>query len=180
MSRIGKKSIFIPQGIEVVYEDSCLKIEGPKGVLSLRVHPTMDVVVSTNVLNIVPKKDIKEYRRYHGLTRSLVNNMVIGVSEGFSKELQLVGVGYRAIAKGELIILALGYSHPLEYRVPLGVKIRIDKQTTLVISGIDKEVVGEAAAKIRSMRPPEPYHGKGIKYADEVIVRKAGKASSKK
>jgi large subunit ribosomal protein L6 len=140
----------------------------------------MDVVIEGPEVKIIPKDGAWEFRKFHGLTRSLVNNMVLGVSTGFSKSLNLVGVGYRAQVQGQDLQLTLGYSHPVVFKIPKGIEIKVDKQTALVVSGADKEAVGQAAADIRSFRAPEPYHGKGVRYTDERIVTKAGKSSGKK
>lgn len=181
MSRIGKKIISIPKGVSVqVNGGSSVEIKGPKGTLSRKLHEKIEAVVEGETLKVVTKSDDKELSKFYGLSRSLLQNMVTGVSEGFSKSLILKGVGYRANVSGKDLNLTLGYSHPVVYSIPEGLTVKVDKQTTVIVSGIDKELVGQAAADIRAYRKPEPYHGKGVRYADEVIVTKAGKAGAKK
>ncbi len=179
MSRIGRAIIELPKGVEVKFTDDTVNVKGPKGQLTRKIHPTMKVEVADGVVKIVPINDSKALRRYHGLERSLVKNMVTGVSEGFQKSLTLNGVGYRAAAKGKGITLTLGYSHPIDYDPLPGVELKVDKQTLITVSGPDKAAVGQVAAVIRGFRPPEPYHGKGVRYTEEHIVIKVGKASSK-
>lgn len=180
MSRIGKKPVPVPKGVEVTVNGQSIKVKGPKGALERVIHSSMTVVRDGNDINIVPKVDDNLSKNFHGLTRSLVNNMVQGVSEQFSKELTMIGVGYRAALKGTELHLTLGYSHPVVYMIPKGLEIKVDKQTELMITGVDKELVGQAAADIRSFRKPEPYHGKGIRYKQERIITKVGKAAGKK
>ncbi len=180
MSRIGKKTIALPKGVEVKVSGGKVVVKGPKGSLEQALHASMDVVVEGSAVNVVPKLEGWEYRKYHGLTRSLVNNMITGVTSGFTKSLTLVGVGYRAQVQGRELQLTLGYSHPVNYLIPAGIEVKVDKQTSLMVTGADKQAVGQTAADIRSFRQPEPYHGKGVRYADEVIVTKAGKSSGKK
>jgi large subunit ribosomal protein L6 len=180
MSRIGKKLITIPKGVEVKVNSGKVTVKGPKGLLHQDVHASMDVVVEGPVVKVVPKSDAWEFRKFQGLTRSLLNNMVVGVSEGFTKNLTLVGVGFRAAVQGSDLQLTLGYSHPIVFKIPKGLEIKVDKLTALMVTGADKQLVGQAAADIRSFRRPEPYHGKGVRYADEKIVVKAGKSSGKK
>lgn len=180
MSRIGKKLIQIPKGVEVKIDGSNVSIKGPKGVLGREIHSTMDAILEGENLKIVPKEDISANGKFHGLTRSLLNNMVVGVSTGFTKSLKLVGVGYRAQLKGKELHLSLGYSHPVIYAIPEGLEVKVEKLTTVILSGANKEVVGQAAANIRGYRKPEPYHGKGVRYIDERIITKAGKAAGKK
>ena len=177
MSRIGKLPVPIAGGVEVKQADQLLTVKGPKGELELRVHPDMKVVVDGGEMRVERPSDQKEHRALHGLTRSLVANMVTGVTEGFSKTLEIVGVGYRAEAKGASITLNLGYSHQIDYKPVEGVSLECPNQTTIVVSGIDKQKVGQAAAEIRAFRPPEPYKGKGIRYQGEHVRRKAGKTA---
>jgi large subunit ribosomal protein L6 len=179
MSRIGKKPIVIPAGVKVALVGQTVKVEGPKGRLEREVHAQVDVSIEADQIQVAPKS-VESGGALQGLTRTLVSNMVEGVTKGFSKGLEINGVGYRAELKGTVLNLALGYSHPIEYPLPTGVAAEIEKQTKITLTGIDKELVGATAAKIRSFRPPEPYKGKGIKYADERILRKAGKAGGKK
>ena len=178
MSRIGKKPIVIPAGVKVALVGQTVKVEGPKGRLEREVHAQVAVSIEADQIQVAPKST--DSGALQGLTRTLVANMVEGVTKGFSKGLEINGVGYRAELKGTVLNLALGYSHPIEYPLPAGVAAEIEKQTKITLTGIDKELVGATAAKIRSFRPPEPYKGKGIKYADERILRKAGKAGGKK
>jgi large subunit ribosomal protein L6 len=180
MSRIGKAPIQIAKGVEVTVNGQLVKIKGPKGSVERSVHSTVGVTVEGGAIKVTPKTGLKEDRRFHGLTRTLLANMVSGVSQGFSKSLTLVGVGYRAAQNGKSVTLNVGYSHPVEFLPPSGIEIKVDKQTILIISGPEKEVVGQVAATIRSVRPPEPYHGKGIRYTEEVIKTKVGKAAGKK
>jgi large subunit ribosomal protein L6 len=176
MSRIGKLPIAVPAGVQVTLEGHTVAVKGPKGQLSLAVHPAITVQVQDGKVVCTRGTDEKFHRALHGLTRSLVNNMVAGVLKGFERRLELVGVGYRASMLGNNLNLALGYSHPILFPVPTGIKIDVKDQTQITVSGIDKQLVGAVAAKIRGFRPPEPYKGKGVKYAEERIRRKAGKA----
>ena len=176
MSRIGKLPVPIA-GVEVKQDDQTLTVKGPKGELELNVHPDMTVVVDGAEMRVERPSDQKEHRALHGLTRSLVANMVTGVTEGFSKTLEIVGVGYRAEATAKGVTLNLGYSHQIHYEPAGGVTLECPNQTTVVISGIDKQKVGQAAAEIRAFRPPEPYKGKGVRYQGEHVRRKAGKTA---
>jgi large subunit ribosomal protein L6 len=180
MSRIGKKPIELPKGVEVKVNGRTVNVKGPKGNLSRELHHEVDVKVEGQKLNVLVKRDEYELRRYHGLTRSLLNNMVLGVTAGYSKRLKLVGVGYRAQSAGKGVNMSLGFSHPVDYQPPAGIELKVDAQTTIIVSGADKELVGQVAAKIRGFRPPEPYHGKGVRYEDEKIITKVGKAAGKK
>ncbi len=180
MSRIGKNPIEVPKGVEVKINGNNVSIKGPKGSLNRVIHDSMKLEQSGSVLKVVPVIDTLENRRFHGLTRTLVSNMVIGVAEGFTKNLTLVGVGYRAQPKGKGVTFSLGYSHPIEFDPPEGVELKVDKLVNVMVTGPDKQMVGQVAAKIRGFRPPEPYHGKGVRYADEVIQTKVGKAAGKK
>jgi large subunit ribosomal protein L6 len=177
MSRIGRLPVPILQGVKVEQTNGTLKVKGPKGELTLDVHPDLKVVLEDNQVRVERFSDEKTYRALHGLTRALIANMVRGVTEGFSKTLEIVGVGYKADAKGKGITLALGYSHPIAYQPAEGVKLECPNPTTIVISGTDKQKVGQTAAEIRGFRPPEPYKGKGIRYQGEHIRRKAGKTA---
>lgn len=183
MSRIGKLPIKIPAGVEIKVEDNKVIVKGPKGELFVDCRPEVSVKVENNEILIKRNSDSKEDRSYHGLTRSLINNLVIGVSEGFEKKLEINGVGYKAEGGGNQITLHLGFSHPVKLTAPAGVSVEIDKnkKNILIVSGIDKQKIGQFAANIREFRKPEPYKGKGIRYIDEHILRKAGKkaASSK-
>ncbi len=176
MSRIGIQPIEIPAGVKVEQSGTNVKVSGSKGILELTVRDEVSVVLADNVINVKRTDDTREARSLHGLTRSLVANMVKGVSEGFEKKLEIIGVGYRAEVSGSTLNLALGFSHPINYALPDGIKAAVEKQTLVTISGVDKQLVGQVAAEIRSFRPPEPYKGKGVKYDNETIRRKAGKA----
>lgn len=180
MSRIGKKPITLPKGVEVKVEGDTVKVKGPKGQLAQKIHDTMSVTVEAGAVKVVPKSPRNDIGQYHGLTRTLVANMVLGCAEGFSRTLSLVGVGYRAAPKGKGVTLNLGHSHSIDFDAPAGIEIKVDKQTTLVVTGADKELVGRVSATLRGLRAPEPYHGKGVRYADEVIATKVGKAAGKK
>lgn len=180
MSRIGKKPIQIPKGVTVEINGSTLRIKGPKGDLNRELHHQMSVVKEESTLTIVPTIESSLVRKFHGLTRSLVNNMVLGVTNNFQKKLLLIGVGYRAAVADKKLNLTIGYSHPVVYPIPQGITMTVEKQTEITISGPDKEQVGQVAADVRAYRRPEPYHGKGIRYADEVIVTKVGKSGGKK
>jgi large subunit ribosomal protein L6 len=179
VSRIGKKPVSIPKGVTVTTEGNVLKVKGPKGELLRKVHPNMNVQVVDNEVNVTRKDDLKQNKALHGLTRALIQNMVIGVSESYKKTLDIVGVGYKAELKGKNLLINIGYSHPIFFVPPDEIKIETTSPTQVIVSGMDKELVGLVAAKIRSFRKPEPYKGKGIKYSDEHIVRKAGKTASK-
>jgi large subunit ribosomal protein L6 len=180
MSRIGKNPVAIVKGVEVSVNGQTVKVKGPKGAVERKIHDSMSAVVEGGAVKIVPKLSDGQSARFHGLTRTLVANMVEGVTQGFSKTLTLVGVGYKAAQNGKNITLNVGYSHPVEVKAPAGVELKIDKTVNIIVSGPEKEVVGQLAASIRGIRPPEPYHGKGIRYVDEVIVTKVGKAAGKK
>jgi len=175
MSRIGKLPVAIPSGVKVSLDGNKMTVAGPKGSLSQSLHERMTIAVETDQVKVSRPSDSKQDSALHGLTRALINNMVVGVTVGFKKDLEINGVGYRAEIAGNVLTLSLGYSHPVVYELPDGISVQIEKQTKLSVTGIDKQLVGSAAAKIRSYRKPEPYKGKGIKYADERIMRKAGK-----
>lgn len=176
MSRIGKKPIAIPSGVEVKLDGSTVQVKGPKGTLTRELHPEISVKVEGGEVIVERPSDHRKHRALHGTIRSLVANMVEGVTNGYSKTLELVGVGYRAQKKGNKVVLNVGYSHPVEVEPREGIELDVPSQTQIVIKGIDKETVGAQAANIRSIRKPEPYKGKGIKYSDERIRRKEGKA----
>lgn len=178
MSRIGRKPIKI-QNFTATKTDGVIKVKGKLGELQMKIHPNITVDIQKEEIVVTRPDDSKENRALHGLTRALINNMVKGVTEGYSKSLEIVGVGYKAESKGEAVLFTIGYSHPILFMPPAGIKIEVLAPTQLKISGSDKELVGMIAAKIRSFRKPEPYKGKGIKYSDERIVRKAGKTAGK-
>lgn len=180
MSRIGRKPIQVPGGVTINLENSVITVKGPKGTLSRQLHNDMKVVVGENEITIERPSDNKLHRSLHGTTRSVVANMVSGVTEGFTKTLELVGVGYRANKAGEKLTLSVGYSHPVEFTPEQGIEFEVPTNTKIIVKGINKELVGEIAAKIRAVREPEPYKGKGIKYEGERILRKEGKAGKKK
>ncbi len=173
MSRVAKNPISLPAGVDINLSGSELKVKGPKGNLALNLHPNVSLDETDGQYLVKP--DSEKYLAMAGTFRALINNMVIGVSEGFKKELKLVGVGYRAQLQGNKLNLALGFSHPIEYGAPEGVTIETPSQTEIIVSGCDKQQVGQVAAEIRSYRPPEPYKGKGVRYADERVVRKEAK-----
>ena len=175
MSRIGKKPIEVPEGVEVTLDGQKITVKGPKGTLERTLHENMKVVLDNNIITITRPNDEKENRSLHGLTRSLINNMVIGVKEEFKKELEINGVGYRASKQGKTLVLSLGYSHPIKMEEPEGITFDVPAPNQIIIRGIDKEAVGQNAAVIREKRPPEVYRGKGVKYVDEHIRRKEGK-----
>jgi len=177
VSRIGRLPIKILPNVEVKIEDSLVTVKGPKGQLQQRIDPGLQIERDGDQLIVKRPNDERKWRSLHGLTRTLINNMVVGVSEGFSKVLLIEGVGYRAEKKGKGIQLALGYSHPIYFVPPDGIDVKVESPTRIVVSGIDKVLVGQVAAKIRSFRPPEPYKGKGIRYEGEHIRRKAGKTA---
>ncbi len=178
MSRVGKEPIVVPSGVDVAVSGQNVKVKGSKGELELDLPGGITVAQDGEVLQVERPDETRENRAFHGLARTLINNMIIGVSEGFKKELEIVGVGYRAAAKGnDALTLSLGFSHPVEVKAPAGVVFDVPQPTQIIISGIDKQAVGQTAADIRSLRKPEPYKGKGIKYVGEHIIRKAGKAA---
>ncbi|MFX4301214.1 50S ribosomal protein L6 [Alicyclobacillus tolerans] len=179
MSRIGRKPIAIPNGVEVKMDGQLLSVKGPKGSLQRNIHPDMKIVIGENELVVERPSDQKLHRSLHGTTRSVIQNMVQGVTEGFTKGLDLVGVGYRAAKSGNKVTLSLGFSHPVELPTVDGIEVDVPSQTKLIIKGISKELVGEYAAKVRDIRRPEPYKGKGIRYENEVVRRKVGKTGKK-
>ncbi|TSC66253.1 MAG: large subunit ribosomal protein L6 [Candidatus Berkelbacteria bacterium Gr01-1014_85] len=176
MSRIGKLPISLPPGVSVSFEDNQLVVTGPKGVLTVAVHSLVTLEISESVLTLTRHDDQPASRAMHGLMRQLINNAVLGVSQGFEKRLDMKGVGYRAALEGERLVLSVGYSHPVKFDPPAGIKFAVEKNS-MIITGIDKQQVGQIAAVIRKVRPPEPYKGKGIMYAGEIVRRKAGKAA---
>lgn len=179
MSRIGKKPVEIPSGVAISKEGNIIKIKGPKGELEQQLHSNITVEVKENEIIVTRPNDFKENKALHGLTRALIQNMVEGVTNAYKKTLDIVGVGYRVEMKGDNLLLNIGYSHPIYFMPPEGIKIEAPTQTQIVVSGIDKQLVGMIASKIRSIRKPEPYKGKGIKYSNEIIQRKAGKTAGK-
>jgi len=179
MSRIGRKPVVIPDGVSVALTDRVVAVGGPKGKLECTMPPEMEVELSDGTVQVKRPSEIGRHRALHGLTRSLIANMVIGVTEGFSKTLEIQGVGYRAEARPEGVRLVVGYSHPVEYDAPAGIAIEVDNPTSMRVTGIDKQLVGQVAADLRRVRPPEPYKGKGIRYVGEHVRRKAGKTGGK-
>jgi large subunit ribosomal protein L6 len=179
MSRVGRKPIDIPNGVDVKYSDTVITVKGPKGTLSRELHKEMIIKVEDQTVTVERPSDNKMHRSLHGTTRSVIANMISGVSEGFVKTLELVGVGYRVNKTGEKVVLSVGYSHPVEIVPSSGIEFDVPSNTKIIVKGIDKELVGATAAKIRSVREPEPYKGKGIKYEGERILRKEGKAGKK-
>jgi large subunit ribosomal protein L6 len=179
MSRIGKKPVPVPNGVTVTVNGPAITVKGPKGELSRKLHPDMQVKVENGNVTVDRPSDEDRHRALHGLTRSLIANMVEGVTQGYKKQLEITGVGYKAEVKPFGLQLALGYSHPVEYRAPAGIKLSAPQPIVVVIEGADKEKVGQVAAEIRALRKPEPYKGKGVRYQGEQIRRKAGKAGGK-
>lgn len=181
MSRIGRMPIKIPSGVDVSLKDRTITVKGPKGTLEREIPNPIEVEVSNGEILCKRPSDDRRVRALHGLTRALIDNMVTGVSQGFTKELLVIGVGYKVEEKGQNLVFHLGYSHPIEFPLPKGIKATVERQKEIKVrlEGTDKEVLGLVASKIRSLRPPEPYKGKGIQYVDETIIRKAGKAGAK-
>ena len=177
MSRIGKKPINLPEGVAITVENNYVTVKGPKGQLESQFNTELTFNIEENVVEIVRPSESKFHRTIHGTTRALFNNMVVGVTEGFKKELKMIGVGYRAAVQGPKLVLQAGYSHPVEMAIPNGLTVEVVKNTTITVSGIDKQLLGEFAANIRAVRPPEPYLGKGIRYVDEYVRRKEGKTA---
>lgn len=176
MSRIGKKTITIPQGVKVSLNDDIVKVEGPKGALTQSISKKLKTDASKGEIKITRNGEEQRTIMIHGLCRSLVANMVKGVTEGFQRKLEIVGVGYRAEVQGNILNLSLGYSHPIKYMLPKSITATVDKQTSIILKGADKQLLGQSAAEIRAFRIPDPYKGKGIKYEEEIVRRKAGKA----
>ena len=175
MSRIGNKPITVPSEVQVKIDGQKITVTGPKGTLEREIHKDISIEMADNIIKVIRKDDEATSRSLHGLTRTLINNMIIGVTSAYSKELQINGVGYRVQKQGNNLNLTLGYSHPVIFEAPAGITFDVPNPNTIVVNGIDKELVGQTAAVVRSKRPPEVYRGKGIKYADEVIRRKEGK-----
>jgi large subunit ribosomal protein L6 len=175
MSRIGRKPVQVPEGVDVELGPGHVTVKGPKGELEQDVSPEMKVELEDGTLTVQRPTDRGEHRALHGLTRSLIANMVVGVTEGFEKRLEIQGVGYRAQLRGKSLELALGYSHPVSVQAPAGIEFEVPQPTEIVVRGVDKQLVGQVAADIRKRRPPEPYKGKGIRYRDEHVARKVGK-----
>lgn len=181
MSRIGRKPIAIPSGVNVAVADNNeITIKGPKGELNYAAPLALTILVDDGSLSVTRPNDQRENRSLHGLSRTLINNMVVGVTDGFRKNLEIQGVGYRAAMDGQALVLNVGYSHPVRFAPPEGISYTLDGQTKIAVTGIDKQAVGEEAARIRRVRPPEPYKGKGIRYEGEIVRRKAGKAGKAK
>jgi large subunit ribosomal protein L6 len=179
MSRVGKKPIPIPEKIKVDYKNRVVTVQGKNGTLTQVIHPDVDVSIDKDEINVVLNDQSRKTVALQGMTRSLLNNMVTGVSNGFERVLEINGIGYRAEVKGKSIVFNLGYSHPIDFPLPEGVSAQVEKNNVVKINGIDKQLIGQTAARIRQLRPPEPYKGKGIKYAEEHIMRKAGKTGTK-
>ena len=175
MSRIGNKPITVPEGIEVKLDGQKITVKGPKGTLEKEIHNNISVKLENGVITVTRPNDQKENRSLHGLTRTLINNMIQGVSQEYTKQLEINGVGYRAAKQGKTLVLTLGYSHPVNMEEPEGITYEVPNPNSIIVRGIDKELVGQMAAEVRKQRPPEVYRGKGIKYADEHIRRKEGK-----
>ena len=178
MSRIGKLPVVGPQGVNVQYNKKTLSVKGPKGATQLNVHPSIDLEMTGEQIKVNPKSQSKVARSLHGLTRALIFNMVEGVKNGFEKRLEILGIGYKANVSGNTLTLNLGFSHSIEYQIPDGIEIKVDKQTKIAVKGIDKQKVGQVCAEIRHFRPPEPYKGKGIRYEGENVRRKVGKTGA--
>jgi large subunit ribosomal protein L6 len=179
MSRIGRKPVTVPKGVTVQLQGHDVAVKGPRGELRRRLHPDMQIALDKDQFTVARPSEEKRHKALHGLTRTLVQNMVEGVSKGFTKTLEIQGVGYKAEAKPYGVNLIVGYSHPVKYEAPKGIKITVDNNTVVKIEGADKELVGQVAAELRSVRPPEPYKGKGIRYQGEQVRRKAGKTGAK-
>ena len=178
MSRIGKKPIVIPTGVTVKVDGATVDVKGPKGHLRQPLPPGIIAAVEDGQLVTKKSRDARELDKFHGLARSLVNNAVTGVTDGFKKELDIVGVGYRAEVKGKQVVLALGYSHPIVFDVPTGIEVAIEKQTHVTVTGVDRQLVGQVAANLRRLRKPDPYQQKGVRYTGEVLKKKAGKTGA--
>ena len=178
MSRIGRKLIGMPAGVSLSVDDGKIQVKGPKGELFVDLVPGIDIAVEDGAIKVTRQSDDKKTRAFHGMIRALVNNVVLGVSQGFERQLEIVGIGWRAQMQGKTLVMSLGFSHPVEYEPPSGVEISTDGPTKITVKGIDKQAVGQSAAIIRGFRPPEPYKGKGIRYVGEHVIRKAGKAGA--
>ena len=180
MSRVGKQIIELPKGVEVSFTNGVVTVKGPKGTLTLNILHKINVIVENQTVTVTVDESISDASAFHGLYRSLINNMVIGCFTGYVKKLEMIGVGYRAVVQGDFLDLQLGFSHPTKLPIPKGLTVKIEKNTLIIISGFDKHLVGQFAATIRSKRKPEPYQGKGIRYAGEYVRKKAGKSAAKK
>ena len=180
MSRIGRKAITLPKGVDVKIDGQHVTVKGAKGTLEMDVMPNIAVAIEEGLVHVTRAKDDKPVRAAHGMTRALIGNMVNGVNDGFQKVLEIVGVGYRAQMQGKNLVLSLGFSHPVEVVPPAGIEFACESPIKIIVRGIDKQLVGQVASNIRGYRPPEPYKGKGIRYAGEYVIRKAGKAGAKK
>ena len=179
MSRIGNKAVAIAKGAEVKINGNEIIVKGPKGELKTPLMPNINVEIDAGNVKVSRKNDEKQTRAWHGMTRALINNMIIGVTTGFSRTMEIVGVGWRAALQGKKLVLNLGYSHPIEFTPPAGIEIVVENPIKFHVRGIDKELVGQTCALIKQFRPPEPYHGKGIRFENEYIIRKAGKTGAK-
>jgi large subunit ribosomal protein L6 len=179
MSRIGKKPIPIPDKTKVSFKDNVVTVQGKNGTLSHTVHSDVELKIENDIINVIPTEQNRKTIALQGMTRSILGSMVIGVSQGFERVLEINGIGYRAEAKGKSIVFNLGYSHPIDFALPEGISATVEKNNVVKLAGIDKQLLGQTAARIRQLRPPEPYKGKGIKYAEEHIIRKAGKTGTK-
>lgn len=180
MSKIGRKPIPLPKGVEVKLTETHVQVKGPKGDLEMKIAPQIKVALEDGSVVVSRESDIKQVRAAHGMMRSCIENMVIGVNDGFEKQLEIVGVGYRAQLQGKKLVLNLGFSHPIEVDPPAGIEFVVDSPIKIAVRGIDRQLVGQVAANIREYRPPEPYKGKGIRYVGEYVIRKAGKAGTTK
>jgi len=178
MSRVGRKVIVVPSGVKVSVKEAEIEVQGPKGMLKTPVPPGIKFTLTGAELSCQRANDERQQRAFHGLARALAQNAIKGVTEGFSKDLDIVGVGFRATVEGKKVVFALGYSHPVEFPIPEGIQIAVDKQTRVTVSGIDRQKVGQVAAEIRGLRKPDPYKQKGIRYVGEVLKKKAGKAGA--
>ncbi len=176
MSRVGKMPIQIPDGITIEREKNKIVVKGAKGILEEKVHPEMDIIIEEKMIRVERPDNSPGHRSIHGLTRTLIQNMITGLTEGYEKKLEIVGIGFRAELKGKVLVLQLGFSHPIYFVPPETISIEVPAQNTIIIKGVSKQLVGQIAAKIRSFRPPEPYKGKGVRYEGEHVRRKAGKA----
>lgn len=177
MSRKGKMPVVLPKGVQVQVQDNTVIVKGPKGTLNQALVPGVKLTVDTETVAVEVADDSRELRRFHGLYRALLENMVVGTSTGFEKKLEMIGVGYRAAVQGAVLDLQLGYSHPTQLHIPTGLQVKVEKNTAITITGTDKQAVGQFAAQVRALRSPEPYQGKGVRYVNEYVRRKAGKAA---
>lgn len=177
MSRVGKNPVVIPAGVKVSLDNGIIVVKGPKGELKRQLHPDVEVTLEDGQVSVTRSTNLKDHRSLHGTMRANIQNMVIGVTEGFSRKLELVGVGYKVELMGQNLVITIGYSHPVAFIPPTSITFTVESNTAMTVSGIDKQLVGQIASKIRAVRPPEPYKGKGIKYAGEKIRRKAGKTA---